>query len=253
VIDVKRRGITRVLMAACCLLSTLGVSVFVSHGSGPAVVALAGWSGPSYARDVAGFQPVTALLLKDLTKPRVRPAPAKPAPAPQPPGAATRASTPDTGHVPVPTSPPNPGPPPPPPAPSLAVEITADHERARPNETIVYTIQVTNTGPVSAAGLVIESHVPDGTSLSGWTCDGDDVKAHGADSFSCGDLGAAPAPNHPLVFTAAALAPGGWIVERFWVRIDHNVNHNTVIIDHAHAYAANADLADSDMVSVIVR
>ena len=50
-----------------------------------------------------------------------------------------------------------------------------------------------------------------------------------------------------------ALAPGASIIEQFTVQVDHNVNHNSAIVDHAHAYAANADLADSNQASVIVK
>jgi uncharacterized repeat protein (TIGR01451 family) len=118
---------------------------------------------------------------------------------------------------------------------------------------ITFTITITNNGPGVANDLIVESHVPDGTTLTSWMCNGSSVKAGGADHFTCGTRGAAPAPNHPLVFAVSALAPGATIIEQFTVQVDHNVNHNSAIVDHAHAYAANADLADSNVASVIVK
>jgi uncharacterized repeat protein (TIGR01451 family) len=137
--------------------------------------------------------------------------------------------------------------------PSLAIAMTANATRAHPNQTITYTMRVTNAGPGTANGLVVESHVPDGTTLSGWVCGGATVQADGADQFTCGTLASGQKPNHPIVFAVPSLAPGESVVETFWVRVDRNVNHNSAIVDHAHAFAINADLADSEEVAVIVR
>src|SRR5205085_8627583 len=139
------------------------------------------------------------------------------------------------------------------PPPSLSVVIATANTNQKRNKPITYTITVTNTGAAAATDLVVESHVPDGSSLVSWVCNGKTINANGASSFRCGTLGSAPAPNHPLVFAVSGLAPGASITERFTVSVDHSVKHNSAIVDHAHAYAANADLADSNIVSVIVR
>ncbi|HLW18090.1 MAG TPA: hypothetical protein VKV69_12115 [Actinomycetota bacterium] len=131
--------------------------------------------------------------------------------------------------------------------------IASTNQTVKKNRTITYTITVTNAGSGSATDVVIESHVPDGASLSSWVCGGATVPAKGASSFTCGSLGSAPAPNHPLVFAVPSLSPGASVTEHFTVSVDPNVKHNSAIVDHAHAYAANADLADSNIVSVIVR
>jgi hypothetical protein len=79
------------------------------------------------------------------------------------------------------------------------------------------------------------------------------VKAvSGSSGFVCGDPGS-PAPDHPLVWAFPSLAPGAEVTVQFWVRLDPSVDHNANIVDHAHAYASNVDLTDSDDVSVIVR
>jgi uncharacterized repeat protein (TIGR01451 family) len=136
--------------------------------------------------------------------------------------------------------------------PSIAVAMSADKTRAQPNKTITYTIHVGNAGPGTATHLVIESHVPDGTTLEGWNCGGTRVDAGGADHFTCGTLGQGQTPNHPVVFAVPSLAPGQSVTVTFWVSVDHNV-HNSALVDHAHAFADNADLADSEEVTVIVK
>src|SRR5437762_147872 len=80
------------------------------------------------------------------------------------------------------------------------VTVASAPQSGRKKGTITYTITVTNTGSASASDVVIESHVPDGATLSNWVCAGQTVQAKGASSFTCGNVGPAPAPNHPLVF-----------------------------------------------------
>jgi uncharacterized repeat protein (TIGR01451 family) len=226
--------------------STLGASLWVASVTGPATVKLPGLSGPSYARDVAGFSPLSRSLTREIASP--------PAPTPTP----TIKPVPHPpSSKPIDSQPPSPGPThspsPSAPAPSLQVAMASGTSLTHPNKTITFKITITNTGPGVANDLVVESHVPDGTTLTSWMCNGRNVKANGTDHFTCGTLGAAPAPNHPLVFAVSALAPGASIIEQFTVQVDHNVNHNSAIVEHAHAYAANADLADSNQVSVIVK
>jgi len=226
--------------------STLGATLLVASVTGASVVRIPALAGPSYARDVSGFHPIGSHA----------PAPAATAQVPGNPGStATPSSTPSHATTPpVPSRTPTPSESsPPPPVPSLSVAITAASQSARKNKTITYTIIVSNTGSEIASDLVIESHVPDGTSLSSWVCGGTTVQAKGASSFTCGSVGSAPTPNHPLVFALRSLAPGASVTEHFTVSVDPNVKHNSAIVDHAHAYAANADLADSNIVSVVVR
>jgi uncharacterized repeat protein (TIGR01451 family) len=252
-------SITKVVVALCGVSSTLGASLWVASLSGPAAVALPKLSGPSYAKDVSGFQPVSNGLVSDLSSTPSKSAAAEPIPVAQPtPGVPKSSGThqPSSRPGPVPTSSETPSPslppPPPPPMPSIAVSMSADVARAHPNQTITYTIRVGNAGPGTATHLVIESHVPDGTTLEGWRCGASTVSANGADHFTCGTLGPGQTPNHPIVYAVPSLAPGESIAVTFWVSVDHNV-HNSAIVDHAHAYADNADLADSEQVSVIVK
>jgi uncharacterized repeat protein (TIGR01451 family) len=227
--------------------STLGATLFVASVTGASVVRIPGLAGPSYARVVSGFHPISSHT------------PNAPVPTPNPtakPGSTPPSSKPSTpgSRAPVPTQTPTPSEsPPPPPLPSLSVADAATTQTARKNKAITYTITVTNTGSGTATDVVIESHVPDGASLSSWVCGGTTVPANGASSFTCGNLGSAPAPNHPLVFAVPSLAAGASVTEHFTVTVDPNVKHNSAIVDHAHAYAANADLADSNIVSVVVR
>jgi uncharacterized repeat protein (TIGR01451 family) len=238
--------IARVLLAACAASSTLGASFWVASRTSPSTVAIPQLSGPNYARDVSGFHQVTRDLVADLSaqpqaKPNVKPHPVR----------STPTTVPDV-HAPSPSVPsPEPTVAPAPSA-ALAISMAANMARAHPNQTIVYTIRVSNTGPVTAHGVIIQSHVPDGTSLQGWKCNGTSVLANGADHFTCGTVGSAH-PDHPLVFALSSLAPGASVVETFWVRIDHNVGHNTNIVDHAHAFAENADVVDSALVSVVIK
>ena len=227
--------------------STLGATLLVASVTGASVVRIPALAGPSYARDVSGFHPISTHT------------PSAPVPTPNPtakPGSPPPSSKPSTpgSSGPVPTQTPTPSESsPPPPVPSLSVVIAPASQSVRKNKTITYTITVTNTGSGAADDVVIESHVPDGTSLLSWVCNGSTVKANGATSFTCGSVGSAPAPNHPLVFAVPSLSPGASITEHFTVDIDPNVKHNSAIVDHAHAYGANADLADSNIVSVVVR
>ncbi len=227
--------------------STLGGTLLVASVTGASVVRIPALAGPSYARDVSGFHPISSHT------------PSAPAPAPNPtakPGSTRPSPTPSTPGSPAPVSTQTPTPsesPPPPPVPSLSVADAATTQTARKNKTITYTITVTNTGSGTATDVVIESHVPDGASLSSWVCSGATVPAQGASSFTCGSLGSAPPPNHPLVFAVPSLGAGASVTEHFTVIVDPNVKHNSAIVDHAHAYASNADLADSNIVSVVVR
>jgi uncharacterized repeat protein (TIGR01451 family) len=224
--------------------STLGASLLVASISGPSSVKIPSLAGPSYARDVAGFHPLSHSLTREIAStpgptpvPSLKPVPHTPSPKP----VDSRLPTPTHSSM------------PPPPSPSLSVAIATSVSVTHPNKTITYTITITNSGPGVADDLVVETHVPDGATLSSWMCYGSQVNAAGADHFTCGTLGSAPAPNHPLVFAVSALAPGATIIEQFSVRVDHNVKHNSAIVDHAHTYAANADLADSNEASVIVK
>jgi uncharacterized repeat protein (TIGR01451 family) len=225
--------------------STLGATLLVASVTGASVVRIPALAGPSYARDVSGFHPIGSHA----------PAPAATAHVPGKPGSTATPST--TPSHPITTPPPQTPTPsesaPPPSVPSLSVVMASASQSVRKNRTITYTITVSNTGSEIASDLVIESHVPDGTSLSSWVCGGITLPAKGASSFTCGSVGSAPAPNHPLVFALRSLAPGASITEHFTVSVDPNVKHNSAIVDHAHAYAANADLADSNIVSVVVR
>lgn len=222
--------------------STLGATLLVASVTGANVVGIPALSGPSYARDVSGFHPINS-------RSPAAPVPTRPSkPAGQP------SSTPSNSKSPTPTPTPSPSESPPaPPAPSLSVAIATGSQSARKNKTITYTVTVTNTGSAAANDVAIESHVPDGATLSSWICNGKTMKANSASSFTCGTLNTAPSPNHPLVFAFPGLAPHGTLTVRFTVTVDSNVKHNSAIVDHAHSYAANADLADSNIVSVVVR
>ena len=230
--------------------STLGASLLVASVTGAAHVALPSLAGPSYARDVAGFHRLSGSLNKEIVNtpspapvPTVRPTPLPPSAKP------IDSQTPETPGTPNPSQPPVPHTPPP----SLSVAIAANTARTHPNKNITFTITITNNGPGVAKDLVVESDVPDGATLVSWMCNGALVNANGADHFRCGSLGSAPAPNHALVWAAPALAQGATITQTFTVQVDHNVSHNSAIVDRAHTYAANADLADSNEASVIVK
>lgn len=241
---------SRLLVAVATVTTSVGVSLLVSSFSAPTTVALPQWAGPNYRQDVRGFQPVTRNLLTDLK--HANPATPGPTPRPTPSGPATLASpsgSPASQPTPV-VNPPAPTPPAP--APRLVVAMSADKTQAKQRDTITYTIRVANGGNSAANRVVIESHVPDGTTLRSWTCNGKTVSANGAASFTCGNPGT-PKPDHPLVWAFPTLAPGASVTVQFSVRIDPAVPHNANIVDHAHAYASNADLTDSDDVSVIVR
>ena len=226
--------------------STLGATLLVASVTGASVVRIPALAGPSYARDVSGFHPINS---RSPNPPASTPAPpGKPGSTPGP------STTPSLPGSPTPIQTPTPSESsPPPPTPSLSIVIATANTSQERNKPIAYTITVKNTGAAAATDLVVESHVPDGSSLVSWGCKGKTIYANGAATFTCGTLGSAPAPNHPLVFAVSGLAPGASITERFTVSVDHIVKHNSAIVDHAHTYAANADLADSNIVSVIVR
>ena len=237
-------SLTKAVLVLGVVGSTLGATLLVASVTGASVVRIPSLAGPSYARDVGGFHPISS---HTPSAPIPTPKPGSPSPSPSKP------STPGSpAPVPAQTTTPSESPPPPP-APSLSVVIATGAQSVRKNRTISYAITVTNTGSGAADEVVIESHVPDGTSLLSWVCNGSTVKANGATSFTCGSVGSAPMPNHPLVFAVPSLLPGASITEHFTVDIDPNVKHNSAIVDHAHAYAVNADLADSNIVSVVVR
>lgn len=236
---------SRLIVGLSAVAMTLGVSLWVSGRTAPTAVALSALDGPSYAQDVSGFRPVTRRLITEVNR---EPTPVR-----------TKGTLPSrtTGGLvaePGPASTePVPLPHPAPPAPALSIQMTASDDKAHPNQTIVYSLRVTNAGPGAARGVVIESHVPDGTTLRGWTCDDENFKAEGAESLTCGNLASAAATTHPVVFVIPVLAEGESAVREFWVRVGHGAMHNAAIVNHAHVYARDADLADSDEVSVIVR
>ncbi len=254
----KLFSLSRLFVAVVGLTTSVGVSLVVSSFSAPGTVALPQWGGPNYRQDVRGFHPVTHQLITDLKRtPPPLPSPKGPGGAPSGagtgPAGGTPSSKPPPGTPGVPGPEPTPTPSPSPaPAPRLAVVISADRSSAKQRDTITYTVRVANSGNATANGVVVESHVPDGTTLRSWTCGGQTVQANGQTSFVCGDPGS-PAPDHPLVWAFGSLAQGASLTVQFTVRIDPAVPHNANIVDHAHAYATNADLTDSDPVSVIVR
>ena len=244
----------RFVVAVVGVGTTIAVSLFASSATGPTPVAISGWAGPSYAKDVTGFHPLADQLVADLSPP------AKAAHAVQS-SAPSNAALPPTatgdtqgGPTPSPsTSPPDvvtPTPTPAPLQPSLSIEISADQTKTHPNSTIVYTIRVANAGPGSAQDLVIQSHVPDGTTLAGWTCNGATVQADGRDSFACGTASATP--THPVVFGVSSLGSGAQILERFWVTVNHDVRRHTDLTNHAHVYARDVDPVDSEPASVLI-
>ncbi|HJT37065.1 MAG TPA: hypothetical protein VJ818_01465 [Actinomycetota bacterium] len=225
--------------------STLGATLFVASVTGANVVRIPALAGPSYARDVSGFHPISSHTpTPPATVPKAKPPTTLPSLGPS---VAPVTPTPKPERSPAPSE--NP----PAAAPSLSVAMSAGTATVRKNRQISYTVTVTNTGTGAANDVVVESHIPDGASLTSWVCNGSTVQANGVTSFTCGSLGSAPAPNHPLVFAVHSLSPGASVTERFTVTVDPNVRHNSAIVDHAHAYATNADLADSNSVSVIVR
>ena len=241
----ERLLVSRTLVGTVGFATALGVSLVVCNIAGPARVRVPELAGPSYAQDVTGFRPVTRRLLRELASARkggVTLARAVPVAAVQR-TATTTAAKPPSG--PAPKIAPEPSP-----QPSLAIGMFVDHTNVHPNDVVVYTIRVVNGGPGTARGVVVESHVPDGTTLKAWECDGRRVATNGAASFTCG----APAgqPNHPIVFAVGDVAPGSAVTETFWVRVDHGVVHDSAIADHAHVYANGVDLIDSEPVSVIV-
>ncbi|MGZ4104235.1 MAG: hypothetical protein ACXVP8_03130 [Actinomycetota bacterium] len=242
------RSFVRAAVTLGVVGSTLGATLFVASVAPPALVNIPALSGPSYARDLSAFHPVSRQLTKDVASSPVG------TPTPAPIVSRSPSSKPIESHVPESTPTPSaPGEHAPPPSPSLTVTVAADTRSTHKNHAITYTITITNAGPGVANDLVVESHVPDGTSLLAWMCNGTSVSANGASSFTCGALGSAPKPNHPLVFAVSALASGASITEQFTVDVNHDVAHNSAIVEHAHAYAANADLADSPTTAVIVR
>ena len=224
--------------------STLGATLVVATVTGASAVRIPSLAGPSYARDVSGFHPITS---HSPSAPAATPS-GKPATTPSSTPSGSKPPVSSPSHAPTPSESPSP-----PPAPSIAVSMTAASQTAKKNKTITYTIVITNNGSAVANSLVVESHVPDGASLSSWVCNGQTMPAHGGNSFMCGTLGSAPSPNHPLVFAISTLGPGASITEHFTVTVDPSVKHNSAIVDHAHAYAQNADLADSNIASVVVR
>lgn len=221
----------------------------VSNVSGDSDVRMVEWAGPNYAQDVRGFNPVAPSLLADLA---ARPAAAR-LRGVRPVSPALPVAGPVAQPAPVagpPAPSPVPAPPAPPPAPSLTLTMSTDKQEVHPNEVVTYSIRVSNGGPGLADGVVVESHVPDGATLAGYECDGAFVAAKGDEGFTCGPV--ASASSHALLFGIASLPAGSDVVLRFSVRVDRGLHHNTAITNHAHAFAANADLVDSEQATVIV-
>src|SRR6266568_3562988 len=92
------RAFIRALVVVGAVGSTLGATLVVASVSGPALVNIPGLSGPSYARDVSGFHPVSRQLTRDIAN--------APTPTPTPsvsPGKRSPSSKPIDSTTPTPT------------------------------------------------------------------------------------------------------------------------------------------------------
>lgn len=238
------------MVASAGVGTALAVSIVVAQIAGPAIVRVPVLSGPSYAEDVTGFAPVRRNLIGELPG-RASAASREPSRNVVPVAAVRPQTPPDatpSGGTPAPA--PSDAPQPAAPRPRLEISLAIDHTNVHPNDTIVYTVGVANTGAAPARDVVVESHVPDGTTLAGWECDGDRIAAEGRDGFVCGD--GARSSSHAVSFAFGELPAGGRITMSFWVKVDKQVGHNTAIVQHAHVYANEADLKDSEEVVAVV-
>lgn len=241
----------RSIIAAIAMFSAFGASVVVTGGIGSSRIRLPALAGPSYAHDISGFRPPSRSLIRDIANAATETAKRTP-PLALVPVAGVRAKNPNPaddgrGSVDEPRPDPAPGPASAPP-PALSLTMTSDTDDVHPNEIVTYSLAVTNSGDGTAENIVVASHIPDGTSLEGWMCDGSAHNAEGATSVTCGTDH--ERPDHDVVFGARRLAPAETITFLFWVRVNPGVRHNTAISTHAHCSASNADLIDSGEVSV---
>jgi uncharacterized repeat protein (TIGR01451 family) len=141
----------------------------------------------------------------------------------------------------------------------LKVSIEADRRTADRNQKIRYTVIVRNAGAATASNVRVETHVPEHTSYAGVdNCEGESVQVLPGDGpIACvdGDDVVPPenyGPYEHFGKTFTKLLPGEAGIFSFFVRVNGDAPHGTILVNHAHASAVNADPADSREVSVTV-
>lgn len=241
-------------LVACALTATLWASVGIALGA-PTETALdlESWRGSDYASDGAAQAPVSADLLGDLYAGKV---PQDLLPALDPTvGLSPPALDTDEGGVVTPIEEEEREIVPPPPGPSLRLKFRADRKRARPGEEITYTVHVENVGRATARNALVQSHVPEGTTLvTGTDCDGNAVQIQpgGDDAPVCLNVQPpAPNPEGHITYFYASIPAGGSEVWTFRVRVN-DVEPGTPIVNHAHASADGLPTITSDDVTVTV-
>lgn len=221
------------------LITSLGVA---SAGTSVGRVNLAGRQGASYARDDASFSPFSSLLVDELLGRLVfRQAP--------PVGRRTVVARETPRDAAEGDDDVQPG------APRLVAQMRSDRVTAGRGDRITYTIVVSNAGPVAATNAVLESHVPEHTTLiGGGQCGPTYVKVD--PEGACVDVSpvfAAPAPGeHGVVFRFPRLASYSTEIVTFSVRVGYDAPKGESIENHSHLSAENASASDSRAVAVRV-
>lgn len=249
------RGARRAALPALCAgvlsLSFQGIVVTIaSHvGSGSAVGAEGSLARPGYAREPFLALPALSASFVSEALAGLVPPPAVGTALPSggPGQAPGREPPPEREQLPTETLTASP---------DIRIAMRVDKAEARPGDTLIYTITISNVGRGDATSLTVSSHIPDYTTyVAGAECGGENVSIDEnpnspAGRTVCASVPGPPAPGeHGFVYGGVKVPAGKSRQVLIRVVVNADAPQGTVLRNHAHATGPGVQRTTSNEVS----